>query len=186
LGPGRTHAQQPEQRQGDTSTDPFQKFLRQFGFEDIPDGMQDWQFGQNWPFRILQMQTTAASDIHGWIGVRIQAVTADITDPGDLARKIGAMAPGTEVKLSIQRKGEEKTVSLMLGQQPEQRQANTGTDRRVMPGGTLRRSSDRVREAAACRSGLSGLRRKHPLVLGKGRRSATGGQARFLIGRHAS
>ena len=62
----------------------------------------------------------------------------DVKDPGDLVRKIGAMAPGTEVKLSIQRKGEEKTVSLTLGQQPEQRQANTGTDRRVMPDGTPR------------------------------------------------
>jgi S1-C subfamily serine protease len=31
------------------------------------------------------------------------------------------MAPGTEVKLSIQRKGEEKTVSLTLGQQPDPR-----------------------------------------------------------------
>ena len=179
-----TLGQQPEQRQGDNSTDqqgsPFQNFLRQFGFEDMPEGMQDWRFGQNWPFRIPQMQTTAASDVHGWIGVRIQAVTADIADglglkktegalvaepqsdspaakagilagdvitavdgkdvkdPGDLARKIGAMAPGTEVKLSIQRKGEEKTVSVTLGQQPEQRQANTGTDRRVMPDGTPR------------------------------------------------
>jgi len=180
-----TLGQQPDQRQGDTSTDqqqgsPFQEFLRQFGFEDMPDAMRDWRFGQNWPFRIPQMQTTAASDIHGWIGVRIQAVTADIADglglkkvegalvaepqsdspaakagvlagdvitavdgkdvkdPGDLARKIGAMAAGTEVKLSIQRKGEEKTVSLTLGQQPEQRQANTGTDRRVMPDGTPR------------------------------------------------
>jgi membrane-associated protease RseP (regulator of RpoE activity) len=45
----------------------------------------------------------------------------DVKDPGDLARKIGAMAPGTEVKLSIQRKGEEKTVSLTLGQQPDPR-----------------------------------------------------------------
>jgi serine protease Do len=41
------------------------------------------------------------------------------------------MAPGTEVKLSVQRKGEEKTLSLTLGQQPGRRQANTGTDRQV-------------------------------------------------------
>jgi len=163
-----TLGQQPDQRQGDTSTDqqqgsPFQEFLRQFGFEDMPDAMRDWQFGQNWPFSIPQMQTTAASDIHGWIGVRIQAVTADIADglglkkaegalvaelqsdspaakagvlagdvitavdgkdvkhPGDLARKISAMAPGTEVKLSIHRRGEEKTVSVTLGQQPAPR-----------------------------------------------------------------
>jgi S1-C subfamily serine protease len=175
----------PNQRQGDNSTDqqqgsPFQKFLRQFGFEDMPDAMRDWRFGQNWPFSIPQMQTTAAPDTHGWIGVRIQAVTADIADglglkkaegalvaepqsgspaakaglvagdvitavdgkdvkdPRDLARTISAMAPGTEVKLSIQRKGEEKTVSLTLGQQPEPLQANTGTDRRVISDATPR------------------------------------------------
>ena len=58
--------------------------------------------------------------------------------PRERARKISATAPGTDVKLSILRKGEEKTVSLPLGQQPEQRQANTGTDRRVMPDGTPR------------------------------------------------
>jgi serine protease Do len=113
----------------------------------------------------------------GWMGVRIQAVTADIAyslglkkpegalvdepqsgspaskagilagdvitavdgndvkDSRDLARKIGTMAPGTSVKLSILRKGEAKTVSLTLGQLPDQRRANeqstpgTGTPR---------------------------------------------------------
>jgi serine protease Do len=45
----------------------------------------------------------------------------DVKYPGDVARKIGAMAPGTEVKLSIQRRGEEKTVSLTLGQPPDPR-----------------------------------------------------------------
>ena len=96
------------------------------------------------------ISSVAAAEIHGWMGVRIQPVTADIADglglkkaegalvaepqsdspaakagilagdvitavdgkdvkdPGDLARKIGAMAAGTEVKLSIQRKGEER------------------------------------------------------------------------------
>jgi serine protease Do len=126
------------------------------------------------------ISSAAAADIHGWMGVRIQPVTADIADslglkkaegalvaepqsgspaakagilagdvitavdgkdvkdPGDLARKISATAPGTDVKLTIQRKGEEKTVSVTLGQQPEQRQGDTGTDRRVMPDGTPR------------------------------------------------
>jgi serine protease Do len=111
----------------------------------------------------------------GWMGVRIQAVTADIADSlglkkaegalvdepqsgspaakagilagdvitavdghdvkdsRDLARKIGAMAPGTSVKLSILRKGEAKTVSLTLGQLPDQRQANAGADEQSTP-----------------------------------------------------
>jgi serine protease Do len=110
-----------------------------------------------------------------WMGVRIQAVTADIADslglkkvegalvaepqsgspaakagvlagdvitavdgnevkdPRDLTRKISAMAPGTEVKLSIQRKGEEKTLSLTLGQLPDERQGNAGTERQLTP-----------------------------------------------------
>jgi len=102
----------------------------------------------------------------GWIGVQIQAVTADIADSlglkkeegalvsepqvdspaakagimsGDvitmldgnpvkdshtLARKIGAMAPGTSVKLGVLHNGSEKTVTLTLGTLPDERQAN--------------------------------------------------------------
>ena len=101
----------------------------------------------------------------GWIGVRIQPVTADIAnslgmkkaegaivdepqagspaekagilagdvitgvdgknvkDSHDLARRIAAMAPGTAVKLDVLHKGQDKTVSLTLGQLPDQRQA---------------------------------------------------------------
>jgi S1-C subfamily serine protease len=98
--------------------------------------------------------------VRGWMGVRIQPITGDITDSlglkkadgilvdepqsgspaakagvlagdiitavdgkevkdvRDLARKIGAIAPGTVVNLSVLRKGVEKTLSLKLGQQP--------------------------------------------------------------------
>ena len=101
----------------------------------------------------------------GWIGVRIQPVTADIAsslgmkkaegaivdepqagspaekagilagdvitgvdgkdvkDSHDLARRIAAMAPGTAVKLDVMHNGQDKTVSLTLGQLPDQRQA---------------------------------------------------------------
>ena len=55
----------------------------------------------------------------------------EVKDPRDLARRIGAMAPGTEVKLSIQRKGEEKTLPLTVGQLPDQRQGNARTDQQV-------------------------------------------------------
>jgi serine protease Do len=106
----------------------------------------------------------------GWMGVRIQAVTADIAeslglkkaegalvdepqsgspaakagiragdvitavdgkdvqDSRDLARTIGAMAPGSSVKLAIMRNGETRTLMVTLGQLPEQRRANAGTD----------------------------------------------------------
>jgi serine protease Do len=108
--------------------------------------------------------------VRGWMGVRIQTVTADIADSvglkkaegaivaepqagspaakagimaGDvitsvngkdmkdsreLARIISAMAPGSSVKLGIVRKGEEKTVSLKLGELPNERQANAGSE----------------------------------------------------------
>jgi serine protease Do len=105
----------------------------------------------------------------GWMGVQIQAVSADIADSlglkkaegaivdepqvdgpaakagimaGDvittldgntvkdsrmLARKIGAMAPGTPVKLGVLQKGSERTVTLTLGTLPDERQANAGS-----------------------------------------------------------
>jgi serine protease Do len=108
--------------------------------------------------------------VRGWMGVRIQTVTADMADSlgmkkaegaivdepqagspaakagimaGDvissvngkemkdsreLARTISAMAPGSEVKLGLMRKGEDKTVSLKLGELPGERQASTGTE----------------------------------------------------------
>jgi serine protease Do len=108
--------------------------------------------------------------VRGWMGVRIQTVTADIADglgmkkaegaivdepqvgspaakagimAGDviasvngkevkdsreLARTISAMAPGSSVKFGIMRKGEEKTVSLKLGELPGERQANAGSE----------------------------------------------------------
>jgi serine protease Do len=98
----------------------------------------------------------------GWIGVRVQPVTADIADSlgfneakgalvaepqdggpaakagiaagdvitgvngvavkdaRDLAKKIGSIAPGATVKLTVVRKGSEKTYSLTLGTLPKQ------------------------------------------------------------------
>ena len=52
---------------------------------------------------------------------------APVKDSHDLARKIGAMAPGTSVTLGMLRNGEQKTVSLTLGQLPEQQQAKADT-----------------------------------------------------------
>src|SRR5262245_41381274 len=49
-----------------------------------------------------------------------------VKDARDLARQIGAMAPGTTAKLSVWRKGEEKSISLTLGEMPKDRQASTG------------------------------------------------------------
>jgi serine protease Do len=112
----------------------------------------------------------------GWMGVQIQAVTADIADSlgmkkpegalvdepqagspagkagimagdvitavdgkdvkdsRDLARRIGTTAPGTTVKLTVLSKGTPKTVSLTLGQLPDQRQAKADTSERGTAG----------------------------------------------------
>jgi serine protease Do len=51
----------------------------------------------------------------------------DIKDARMLARSISGIAPGTEVKLGVWRNGDTKTVSLTLGQLPNDRQANAAT-----------------------------------------------------------
>jgi serine protease Do len=50
----------------------------------------------------------------------------DIKNSRDLARRISSMAPGTTVTLAVLHNGENKTVSLTLGQLSEQRQASAG------------------------------------------------------------
>ncbi|MGE4257712.1 MAG: PDZ domain-containing protein [Xanthobacteraceae bacterium] len=48
---------------------------------------------------------------------------ASIKDAHDLAKQVGEMAPGGTVKLTIWRKGEEKSFSLTLGEMPKQQEA---------------------------------------------------------------
>ncbi len=47
-----------------------------------------------------------------------------VKDARDLARQIGAMAPNSSVKMDILRKGEAKTLTLTLGQMPNEQQAD--------------------------------------------------------------
>jgi serine protease Do len=57
-----------------------------------------------------------------------------VHDARELARRIGTMAPGASVKLSLIRKGEEKTVTLTLGTLPNEKQAdNTPQNQREIP-----------------------------------------------------
>jgi serine protease Do len=53
-----------------------------------------------------------------------------VTNARDLAKQIGAMAPGTTVKLTVWRKGDEKSISLTLGELPKQREARVKSDSR--------------------------------------------------------
>jgi serine protease Do len=58
----------------------------------------------------------------------ITAVNAHaVKDARGLARQIGAMAPGSEAKLSLWRKGEGKSVSLTLAELPKARDARTAS-----------------------------------------------------------
>ena len=50
----------------------------------------------------------------------------DVKDSRDLARTISMMAPGTSVKLDVLHKGTSKTMTLALGEMPNDRQANAG------------------------------------------------------------
>jgi serine protease Do len=52
---------------------------------------------------------------------------AAIKDARELARHIGGLPPGTSVKLAILRKGAEKSVTLTLGQLPNEREARVET-----------------------------------------------------------
>ncbi len=56
-----------------------------------------------------------------------------VTDARDLARRIGAMAPGTSIRLGINRDGRSDTLTLTLGQLPGERQARAGTEERETP-----------------------------------------------------
>ena len=49
---------------------------------------------------------------------------APVKDARDLAKKIGALSPKTNVKLTVLHKGAEKTLTLTLGEMPAQKEAN--------------------------------------------------------------
>ena len=49
-----------------------------------------------------------------------------IKDSRDLAQKVAALAPGSSVKLDVVRKGESKTMTVTLGELPDQQQASAG------------------------------------------------------------
>jgi len=58
-----------------------------------------------------------------------------VKDAHDLAKKIGAMAPGSAVKLGVVRKGDAKTLSMTLGELPQQREAKADAKESDKTGG---------------------------------------------------
>jgi serine protease Do len=59
-----------------------------------------------------------------------------VKDAKDLARQIGTMAPGAAVKLTVWRKGAEKTFSFTLGELPNQREARATAPESTGPNST--------------------------------------------------
>ena len=57
-----------------------------------------------------------------------------VKDARDLAKKIGAMTPGTSAKLTVMRGGSEKSLTMTLGELPKQREARADTNERVVAG----------------------------------------------------
>jgi len=177
--PGQRQANtDTDRRQGSR----FQEFFRQFGEDMPKGTQewfgQNGQFSANSGWMGVNIQEVTA-DIADTMGLKkaqgaivaesqsgspaakagvlagdvITAVDGnEVKDPRDLARKIGSTTPGTEVKLSIQRKGEEKTLSVTLGQQPGRRQANTGTNHEV----TADNGTPRLGITLAPANGVSG------------------------------
>jgi serine protease Do len=62
----------------------------------------------------------------------------EVKDSRDLARTISTMAPGSSVKLDVWHKGESKTVSLALGELPNERQAKADDGKAQPEAGTPR------------------------------------------------
>jgi serine protease Do len=60
-----------------------------------------------------------------------------VTDARNLARRIGAIPPGTSVKLGIIRDGREDTLTLTLGELPRERQARAGGEERSAPSSSI-------------------------------------------------
>ncbi len=71
-----------------------------------------------------------------------------VKDAGDLSKMIGGMTPGASAKLTVWRKGEEKTISLTLGETPKGRDTRTG-DATSRPAGTDIASLGLTLESAA-------------------------------------
>jgi len=64
---------------------------------------------------------------------------APVRDARDLARQIGAMSPGSTVRLTVMQKGEQKTISVTLGELPNEREARATPESREPSGLTIPR-----------------------------------------------
>src|SRR6202045_3778488 len=63
----------------------------------------------------------------------------EVGDSREVARTISALPPATSVKLTVMRKGQEKTVSIVLGNLPDQREASVAPEGSKQRGATVPR-----------------------------------------------
>ena len=63
----------------------------------------------------------------------------EVGDSREVARTISAMPPATSVKLTVMRKGQEKTVNVVLGNLPDQREASVAPEGSKQRGATVPR-----------------------------------------------
>jgi serine protease Do len=63
---------------------------------------------------------------------------ASIKDSRELTRKVGMMAPGTKIKVTLARKGEIKTLTLTLGKMPNEQHAKADTSDEMSAGDSPR------------------------------------------------
>ena len=63
---------------------------------------------------------------------------ASIKDSRELARKVGMMAPGAKIKITLVRKGEIKSLALTLGKMPNEQHAKADTSDEMSAGDTPR------------------------------------------------
>jgi len=59
-----------------------------------------------------------------------------VRDARDLARQIGAMSPGTTVRLTVLQNGQEKAISVTLGELPNEREARATPESREPQSGS--------------------------------------------------
>lgn len=80
-----------------------------------------------------------------------------IANPRELARKIAAMKPGADVDLTFVRNGKEMTLTVKLGELPDQKQASADEDQDASPAKQTARLGIQIAPASAKQSGAKGV-----------------------------
>ena len=123
----------------------IERFFRRFGMADASRDTRGWMGVQIQPVTAdiadsLGLKTSAGALVvepqEGSPAAKAGIMSGDVItavngtavkDARDLAKAIGAMSPGTTAKLTVWRKGEEKSLSVTLGDLPKDRETRVAT-----------------------------------------------------------